>query len=103
MKNNVLQYRIASRKKKKVADLNYSILFVSEYASPQGTVGYKEYILVIEGTAPPCVFQTFDSPNLSPLCLQYTPLPDCLTEQAGGEVGKVNCLEKAGGCCPFYH
>ena len=24
-----------------------------------------------------------DSPNLSPLCLQYSTIPDCLTEQAG--------------------
>ena len=29
----------------------------------------KEYISVIEGTAPPFVFQTFDSPNLSPPAL----------------------------------
>ena len=35
----------------------------------------KEYISVMEGTAPAIVFQTFDSPNLSPLYLQYTALP----------------------------
>ena len=47
------------------------------------------YHAVIEGTltVPAIVLQRFDSPNLSPLCLQYTPLPDRLTEQAGGEVG----------------
>ena len=43
--------------------------------------------------------------NLSLLCLQYTilQLPDCLTEQAGGEVGWANVWKKQGGCCPFYH
>ena len=30
----------------------------------------KEYISVIEGAAPAILLQRFDSPNLSPLCLQ---------------------------------
>ena len=37
---------------------------------------------MIEGTAPAVVLQRFDSPNLSPLSLQYTTLPARLTEQA---------------------
>ena len=41
------------------------------------------YVLVIEGTEPASVLQRYDSPNLSPFCLQYTQLPDSLTEQAG--------------------
>ena len=32
-------------------------------------IKHKEYISVKEGTAPPFVFQTFDSPNLSPPAL----------------------------------
>ena len=65
----------------------------------------KEYISVIEGTAPPIVFQTFDSPNLSPAqsAVYSILLPACLTEQRRGEVGRVKCLEDEGGCCPFYH
>ena len=43
----------------------------------------KEFISMIEGTAPAIVIQRCGSPNLSPLCLQCTLLPDCLTEQAG--------------------
>ena len=42
-------------------------------AGSSASVLTKEYILVIEGTAAPCILQTYDSPNLSPLCLQYTP------------------------------
>ena len=48
------------------------------------TLCSKEYyILVIEGTTPAIVIQRFDSPNLSPFCLNYTALPTRLTEQAG--------------------
>ena len=44
---------------------------------------HKEFISVIEGIEPAIVLQKFDSPNLSPLRLQYTILPVRLTEQAG--------------------
>ena len=47
----------------------------------------KEYISVIEGTAPPCVFQTFAHPTSPCSVCSTLQLPDCLTEQAGGEVG----------------
>ena len=49
------------------------------------TMVHKEYthISVIEGTASSIVLQRFDSPNLSPLCLQYTARPVRLPEQAG--------------------
>ena len=50
----------------------------------------KEYISVIEGTAPAIVLQKFDSPNLSPLCLQYTALPAHLTEQNKGFARKTD-------------
>ena len=59
-------------------------------------------ISVIEGAAPPFVFQTFDSPNLSPLCLQYTALPACLAEQARSSWESQMFVRKRGGC-PFYH
>ena len=41
-------------------------------------------------------------PNLSLLCRQYTvlQLPDCLTEQAGGEVGWANVRKTQGGAVP---
>ena len=85
------------------------------------TVKCKEYISVIEGTAPPFVFQTFNSPNLSPLCLQYTALParlrrDFLTLKSWvklslshylpscpgrGGVNSTQMLEDEGRCCPF--
>ena len=53
----------------------------------------EEYILVRERTAPPCVFHTFAHPT-SPSILQ---LPDCVTEQAGGEVGRANVWKTQGG------
>ena len=59
-------------------------------------------ISVIKGAAPPFVFQTFDSPNLSPLCLQYTALPACLAEQARSSWESQMFVRKRGGC-PFYH
>ena len=39
------------------------------------------------------------TPNPSPLCLPRTPttVPDCLTEQAVGEVGWANVWERQGG------
>ena len=65
---------------------NVDFLFIisdSNWIKNIGKMSIKEYISVMEGTAPAIVFQTFDSPNLSPLYLQYTALPDRLTEQAG--------------------
>ena len=47
-------------------------------------------ISVIEGTAPVIVLRTFDSPNLSSLCLQHY-LP--VWQSRRGEVGWVKCLE----------
>ena len=45
----------------------------------QEIVRVKEYISVIEGTAPPFVLQTFDSPNLSPPALSDSQeKPHCL-------------------------
>ena len=57
----------------------------------------KEYISVIDGTAPPCVLQTFAHPT-SPcsVCSILLQLPDCLTEQAGGEVGWTNVWKAQG-------
>ena len=62
----------------------------------------KQYISVIEGTAPPFVFKTFDSPNLSRLCLVRR-AGSSIVQTERGEVGRVKCLEDEGGCCPFYH
>ena len=44
----------------------------------------KEYILVRERTAPPCVFQTFAHPTSPFSVCSILQLPDCLTEQAQG-------------------
>ena len=56
----------------------------------------NEYVSVIEGTAPPCVFKTFAHPTSPCSVCSILQLPDCLTEQAGrGWVGK--CLEDTGG------
>ena len=54
----------------------------NKYIHLYSIVYTKEYISVIEGTAPGIVLQRCDSPNLSPLCL-HTALPARLTEQAG--------------------
>ena len=51
---------------------------------------YTSAVLVIEGTAPPCVFQTFAHPTSPCSVCSILQLPDCLTEQAGGEVGWAN-------------
>ena len=40
-------------------------------------------VILVQGTAPSFGFQTFDSPNLSPLCLQYTLLPARLEDEGG--------------------
>ena len=50
----------------------------------------KEYILVRKQTAPPCVFQTLAHPTSPCSVCSILQLPDCLTEQAGGEVGWAN-------------
>ena len=55
---------------------------------------------MIEGTAPAIVLQSFDSPNLSPLCLQYNALPARLTEQVGrGWVSQI-FVRRRGGAVP---
>ena len=70
----------------------------------------KEYILVIERTAPPIVFQTCVSHNLSPPALSdsqvvgvyYLVFSIYTIDRAGrGCVG--TSLEDAGGFCAFYH
>ena len=58
-------------------------IYLAQKPDMQGCICTKDYILVIDGTAPAIVLQRCDSPNLSPLCLQYNQLPDRLTEQAG--------------------
>ena len=63
----------------------------------------KEYISVIEGTAPAIVLQRFDSPNLSPLCLQYTYCTTCPSDRAGGEwlgQGETNLCKTMAGAVP---
>ena len=56
----------------------------------------KEYILVWEWTAPPCFFQTFAHPTSPCSVCSILQLPDCLTEQAGGEVGWANVWKTQG-------
>ena len=36
-------------------------------------------------------------------CQPYSQLPDCLTEQAGGEIGWANVWKTQLGCCPFSY
>ena len=58
-----------------VVDFTYTvIIIVDSFLSLAINVVTKEYILVREWTAPPCVFQTFAHPT-SPcsFCMQYTP------------------------------
>ena len=51
---------------------------------------------MIEGTAHPCVFQTFAHPtSLCSVC-SILQLPDCLTEQSRGEVGWANVWKTRG-------
>ena len=50
----------------------------------------KEYLLVRERTAPPCVFQAFAHPTSPCSVCSILQLPDCLTEQEGGEIGWAN-------------
>ena len=57
----------------------------------------KEYILVRERTAPPSIFQTFAHPTSPCFVCSILQLPDCLTEQAGGEVGWENVWKTQGG------
>ena len=57
----------------------------------------KEYILVRERTAPPCVFRTFAHPTSPCSVCSILQLPDCLTEQAAGEVGWANVWKTQGG------
>ena len=54
----------------------------------------------MEGTAPPCVFQTFAHPTSPYSVCRILQLPDCLTEQAGGEVGWANVWKTQGGAVP---
>ena len=69
--------------------------------SKSGWALSKEYILVIEGTAPAIVLERCDSPNLSPLCL-HTLL--CIVVRAGGErFGESHLCKTMGACCSFYH
>ena len=63
---------------------------VLQYTVQNSTVHTKEYILVRERTAPPCVFQTFAHPTSPCSVCRILQLPDCLTEQAGGEVWWAN-------------
>ena len=63
------------------------------------TVPAKEYISVIEGTAPPCVFQTFDSPNLSPRLLCQTVRKGSVL-QSGERLGESNVWTTQGGAVP---
>ena len=60
----------------------------------------KEYILVRERTEPPCVFQTFAHPTSPCSVCSILQLPDCLTEQAGGEDGWANVWKTQGGAVP---
>ena len=61
--------------------------------------GSKEYISLIEGTAPPCVFQAFAHPTSPCSVCSILQLPDCLTEQ-GVEVGWPNVWKTQGGAVP---
>ena len=54
----------------------------------------KEYILVRERTAPPASFKHLPA---QPLPVYSNYVPDCLTEQAGGEVGWANFWKRQGG------
>ena len=57
----------------------------------------KEYILVRERTAPPASFKHLPA---QPLPVYSNYVPDCLTEQAGGEVGWANVWKTQGGAVP---
>ena len=76
----------------------------------QCCVQIKEYILVIERTAPPSVFQTCVSPNLSPPALSDSQVVGVVyymstTDRAGGErLGKTHVWKTLGGAVrAFYH
>ena len=59
-------------------------------------------VSVIEGTAPPFVFQTFDSPNLFPLvCVLHYLHYCCPSDRAGGErLGESNVCKTIAGAVP---
>ena len=57
----------------------YKMLYILTH--PTDLILLTLLLSVIEGTAPAIILQTFDSPNLSLLCVQYPALPDCLIEQ----------------------
>ena len=59
------------------------------------------YITRRRDSNPPSSYKV-NSPNLSPLCLQYTALPACLAEQARSSWESQMFVRKRGGC-PFYH
>ena len=69
----------------------------------KGTIKELKKILVRERTTPPLRLPNICPPNLSLLCLQYTPTT-WLSDRAGGGRGWVGkSLEEAGGCCPFSY
>ena len=64
---------------------------------------WQEYISVIEGTAPTCVFQTF-AHHTSPCSVRQSGSWSILQTEKG-KVGWANVWKTwgGGGCCPFFH
>ena len=56
----------------------------------------KEYILVRERTAPPCVFQTFAHPTSSPACSVRQSGSWSILQTEQGEVGWANVWKRQG-------